>query len=161
MTATPSPELYVDGLLDVSFARGTVRLDLYSLSATETEPNGQPKPAHRQRLVMSAQSFVDFIGTLQAAGQSLRDKGVFGPQPAQQPQAGQPVAQQAVQAAAAEAVQAEVAPTAAPGADAGAPADQAAGTEKLPTQTPTQPGKRAPQSPNFAPRGSASQAETP
>lgn len=79
MTPKQHSELYVDGLLDVSFARGVVRVDLYSLSATEKHANGQPKPDFRQRIVMSSTNFVEFVGGLQQAVQSLREKGALPP----------------------------------------------------------------------------------
>ncbi|MBF0374341.1 MAG: hypothetical protein HQL39_13110 [Alphaproteobacteria bacterium] len=73
----PHPELYIDGLLDVSFARGIVRVDVYSYSATEKHANGQPKPELRQRMVMGSQAFIDFVNGLQLAVQSLREKGAL------------------------------------------------------------------------------------
>lgn len=77
MSQGPQPELFVDGLLDVSFARGIVRVDLYSLSASEKLPSGQPRPEQRQRLVMSVPSFMELVSALQQASQSLREKGAF------------------------------------------------------------------------------------
>lgn len=78
----PHSEIYIDGLLDVSFARGIVRVDVYSYSATEKHANGQPKPELRQRMVMGSQTFIDFVGGLQLAVQSLREKGALPGAPA-------------------------------------------------------------------------------
>ncbi|MCF8506945.1 MAG: hypothetical protein K9G59_18705 [Caulobacter sp.] len=86
----PHSELYIDGLLDVSFARGIVRVDVYSYSATEKHASGQPKPELRQRMVMGSQAFVDFVGGLQLAVQSLRDKGALPGNPALAPVAQTP-----------------------------------------------------------------------
>ena len=83
MSGTTEPDLFVDGLLDVSFSRGIVRLDLYSLSATEKVPNGGPKPEFRRRIVLSAQAFAEFANGIQLAAQSLRERGIVpgGPAP--------------------------------------------------------------------------------
>lgn len=132
MTSAPQPELYIDGLLDISFARGVVRVDLYSLSATEKLSTGQPKPEHRQRLLMSAQSFVEFASSLQGAAQSLRDQGVVGAG-AQQPQ---------------KSAEPDAPPTE-PDAQSvsAAPQVSAEAAEELEKKA-----KRAPTSPNFTPR---------
>ncbi|WP_147163556.1 hypothetical protein [Pararhodospirillum oryzae] len=129
MTASPQAELYIDGLLDVSFARGTVRIDLYSLSATAKASNGQPLPEHRQRLILSVPSFLDFVGGLNMAAGSFRDKGVLpGTAPAAAPEGGQ-----------------------AP------PAPAAASPEPAPA-SPAPAVKRTPSSPNFAPVSDSTEA---
>ncbi|WP_207477545.1 hypothetical protein [Arenibaculum pallidiluteum] len=126
MSSNAASELFVDGLLDVSFARGIVRVDLYSLSAVEKNAQGQPKPELRQRLVLSAQGFVDLVNGLQIAAQSLRERGALPGAPAAVP----------LRAVEAEAPAPE--PDAAPAAAAAqAPADTA--TRAVPARTPRSP----------------------
>ena len=36
------PELYADGVFDIGFGNGMVRIDLFSLSALRKDANGQP-----------------------------------------------------------------------------------------------------------------------
>jgi hypothetical protein len=71
------PELFVDGLLNVTLVKGLVRVDLFSLSATETQKDGQPTPQFRQRLVMHPQSLVEIMKSLQVAINALTEKGVL------------------------------------------------------------------------------------
>ena len=74
--ALTDPDLFIDGLLDISFARGIVRVDLYSLSAVEKTPQGLPKSEFRRRLVMSTDGFLEFVNGLMMGVQFLRDRGV-------------------------------------------------------------------------------------
>lgn len=123
MPPSSQTELYIDGLLDVSFARGVVRVDLYSYSAQEKHSNGQPKSEFRQRLVMSAQNFVEFVGGLQLAVQSLHERGAL------------PMAQVVTGGQAQPAPVSEFAPAPVP----------------VPVAKPVETKKGPPRSPNFAP----------
>lgn len=92
MTTTPPaddrvPELYADGVFDVGFGNGMVRIDLYSLSATLKDTNGQPLPAIRQRVVMSLPGFLASLDALEGMRRRLETAGVLGG-PAQPPVAG-------------------------------------------------------------------------
>lgn len=82
------PEIFADGVLDVGFGNGMVRIDLFSLSATRRGPDGQPAPAVRQRVVMSLPGFLNSLRALEGMRRRLEDAGVipageFGPAPAQ------------------------------------------------------------------------------
>lgn len=88
------PEIFVDGLLNVTLIKGLVRLDLYSLSATEAQKDGQPSPQFRQRLVMHPQALLEIVQSMQVAINALTEKGLLnlklpsnGPQVAPPPSA--------------------------------------------------------------------------
>lgn len=72
------PELYADGVFDVGFGNGMVRIDLYSLSAVRKDANGQPLPAIRQRVVMSLPGFLASLDALEGMRQRLEEAGVLG-----------------------------------------------------------------------------------
>ncbi|CAO3459431.1 hypothetical protein [Azospirillum largimobile] len=73
------PELYADGVFDIGFGNGMVRIDLFSLSALRKDDNGQPLPAIRQRLVMSLPGFIASLSALEGMRQRLEAAGVLAP----------------------------------------------------------------------------------
>jgi len=73
------PELYADGVFDIGFGNGMVRIDLFSLSALRKDDNGQPLPAIRQRVVMSLPGFLASLSALEGMRQRLEAAGVLTP----------------------------------------------------------------------------------
>lgn len=73
------PELYADGVFDIGFGNGMVRIDLFSLSALRKDANGQPLPAIRQRVVMSLPGFLASLSALEGMRQRLEAAGVLPP----------------------------------------------------------------------------------
>ncbi|BAI76946.1 hypothetical protein AZL_f01860 (plasmid) [Azospirillum sp. B510] len=86
------PELYADGVFDIGFGNGMVRIDLYSLSALRKDDNGQPLPAIRQRVVMSLPGFLASLSALEGMRQRLEAAGVLPPGAAAAPVASAPPA---------------------------------------------------------------------
>lgn len=73
------PELYADGILDIGFGNGMVRVDLFSLSPVRKDENGQPLPALRQRVVMSLHGFLSSLAAMDGMRQRLEEAGVLVP----------------------------------------------------------------------------------
>ncbi|NYZ17556.1 hypothetical protein HL658_33860 [Azospirillum sp. RWY-5-1] len=73
------PELFADGVLDVGFGNGMVRIDLFSLSAVRRDANGQPLPALRQRVVMSLPGFLSALQAMEGMRRQLEQAGVLPP----------------------------------------------------------------------------------
>lgn len=73
------PELYADGIFDIGFGSGMVRIDFFSLSAVHKDENGQPLPAVRQRVVMSLQGFLNGLATMDGMRQRLEAAGILVP----------------------------------------------------------------------------------
>lgn len=71
------PDIFVDGLLNVTLMKGLVRLDFYSLSATESQKDGQPLPEFRQRVVLTPQALLEVVQSMQVAIRALGEKGVL------------------------------------------------------------------------------------
>lgn len=146
-----TPDLFVDGVLNVTLVKGMIRLDLFSLSATEYR-DGQPQPEFRQRLVMSPQTLVTLQQELQGAIVALRERGLIP----MTPSGGGP--QVSASLAAPAAVQAAPLSKTAVGAEASGPAGpeprEASADEPAaappPAAEPQPPSPpRTPRSPNF------------
>lgn len=135
------PELYADGVFDIGFGNGMVRIDLYSLSALRKDETGQPLPAIRQRVVMSLPGFLASLSALEGMRQRLEAAGVLpptmtansgtAPAPSHAPSAA-PAFQSPVQAAPVQAMAQPASPT---------------GPSTGPATPATPPGR--PRSPNF------------
>jgi len=77
MSAPESKELFADTLSDINFGNGMVRMDFASLSATDTDINGDPVMAFRQRIVMSPQGFLETFATMQSMIGKLEEVGMI------------------------------------------------------------------------------------
>ncbi len=76
MRNSPVAELFADGIGDISFGAGVVRIDLYSFSATDKDAAGNPGRELRQRVIMSPQGFVESFAAMQAMIGRLRQAGI-------------------------------------------------------------------------------------
>ncbi|PGH59343.1 hypothetical protein CRT60_01590 [Azospirillum palustre] len=128
------PELYADGVFDIGFGNGMVRIDLFSLSALRKDGNGQPLPAIRQRVVMSLPGFLASLSALEGMRQRLEAAGVLPPNSGTVPPALAPSAAPAFQSP----VQAPVQPA------SPSQAVSQASAQPAPAAPPTRP-----RSPNF------------
>lgn len=72
-----TPELFADGIMELGFGNGMVRMDLYSLSAVERDDDGNPKKEFRQRIIMPPQGFLESFSTMQEMFKRLEDAGVI------------------------------------------------------------------------------------
>jgi len=70
------PELYSDGIGEITVSGSIVRVDLMSLSATERDANNTPKSVLRQRIIFSVEGFANSVDVMQKALQGLVDAGV-------------------------------------------------------------------------------------
>ena len=70
------PELYSDGVGEITVSGSIVRVDLVSLSPTERDANNSPKSVLRQRLIFSVEGFANSVEVMQKALQGLVDAGV-------------------------------------------------------------------------------------
>ncbi len=77
MSGGTIPEVYADGTYEIGFANGMVRIDLFSLSATDKDDEGRPTREVRQRIIMNAQGFLDTLGSMQRMGVRLEEAGVL------------------------------------------------------------------------------------
>lgn len=78
------PEIYTDGIGEITVSGSIVRVDLTSLSPTDRNPDNTPRPAFRQRVIFSIEGFANSVDVMQKALQGLVDAGVVrrtGPAP--------------------------------------------------------------------------------
>src|SRR4051794_7782956 len=71
------PEVYTDGVDEITVGGSIVRVDLVSLSPTERDLNNVPKKVFRQRLIFSVEAFANSVEVMQQAFQGLVDAGVI------------------------------------------------------------------------------------
>jgi hypothetical protein len=71
------PELFTDGIGEITVSGSIVRVDLTSLSPTERNPDNTPRAVFRQRLVFSVEGFANSVDVMQKALQGLIDAGVI------------------------------------------------------------------------------------
>lgn len=77
-----SEERYADAFGEISLVGPTVRIDLVSLSPSEKDDKGQPKPVFRQRIVMPVDGFLQSFGLMARVMQQLEQQGVIKRAPA-------------------------------------------------------------------------------
>lgn len=70
-------QIFVDGVSEVSFGQGAVRIDFYTLSHDKRDAEGNPARILVQRLVMTPQGFADSLGPLQATAEKLVQVGIL------------------------------------------------------------------------------------
>lgn len=70
------PELFTDGIGEITVSGSIVRVDLTSLSPTERNPDNTPRAVLRQRVIFSIEGFANSVDVMQKALQGLVDAGV-------------------------------------------------------------------------------------
>lgn len=71
------PELFSDGIGEITVSGSIVRVDLTSLSPTERNPDNTPRAVLRQRVIFSVEGFANSVDVMQKALQGLIDAGVI------------------------------------------------------------------------------------
>jgi hypothetical protein len=88
-----SDDVYADGIGEITVTGPIVRIDLVSLSPTERDAGGNPKPVFRQRVVMPAEGFAGAFELMRKVVDGMRASAVLPPQPPQ-PASGVPASGQ-------------------------------------------------------------------
>ncbi|MBF9233893.1 hypothetical protein [Microvirga alba] len=70
-------EVYSDGIAEITVTGPIVRIDLMSLSPTERDAKGNPKPVLRQRIVMPVDGFANSVELMQKAVNGLIEAGAI------------------------------------------------------------------------------------
>src|SRR5215212_1432201 len=79
------PEVYTDGIDEITVGGSIVRVDLVSLSPTDRDSNNVPKKVFRQRLIFSIEAFANSVEVMQNALHGLVEAGVVKRTPARPP----------------------------------------------------------------------------
>ncbi len=65
---------YIDGISQVHFINGMVRMDLFTL---QPQPNAEPLQDKAGQLVMTPQGFLNALGAMQQLADRLAEAGVI------------------------------------------------------------------------------------
>ncbi len=68
-------EIFADGIGQIRFVGGMVRIDLISLDAGE-EPDSKPVPVSKERIIMPSEGFLRSFDTMQRLIDQLLENGV-------------------------------------------------------------------------------------
>lgn len=52
-------EVFIDGISEITVTGPTVRIDTFTASPSEKDKDGNPRPVHRQRVIMTLESFMN------------------------------------------------------------------------------------------------------
>ena len=69
-------EIYSDGVINIAFNKGMVRIEFGTLSITEKDENGSPKIFSRHQLVVTPQVFLETFSNMESMLQKLVDNGI-------------------------------------------------------------------------------------
>lgn len=69
-------EVFVDGISEITVTGPTIRIDMFSASPSEKDADGNPKPVHRQRVIMTLESFMNARDLIERVARELIQGGV-------------------------------------------------------------------------------------
>lgn len=68
-------EVFVDGISEITVTGPTVRIDTFTASPSEKDADGNPRPVHRQRIIMTLESFMNARDLIDRVGRELVQHG--------------------------------------------------------------------------------------
>jgi hypothetical protein len=69
-------EVFIDGISEITVTGPTVRIDTFTVSPSEKGADGNPKPVHRQRIIMTLESFMNARDLIERVARELVQGGV-------------------------------------------------------------------------------------
>lgn len=79
-------ERFIDGVTQIGFGAGMVRIDLGTLSADVKDEKGEPVMETRERLVMRPEAFVQMLIAFDHMAKRLADANILPKNPPEQGQ---------------------------------------------------------------------------
>ena len=73
------PEVFADGMGEITLSGGMVRIDLVSLSSSRKDSEGNPQLEFRQRIVMPPDGFLRCFSAMEDLVKKLVDAGLVKP----------------------------------------------------------------------------------
>ena len=70
-------ETFIDGVQEIGFGRGLVRMNLASLSATEHDDKNNPTLEVKHRLLMTPEGFLNLFGAMENMAKQLADAKIL------------------------------------------------------------------------------------
>ncbi|CCQ73521.1 hypothetical protein [Magnetospira sp. QH-2] len=72
-------QVFFDGIEDVYFVGGMIRIDFFCYSPSERDSDGRPAPAFKQQLVLSPKAFAQSFAMQERMMRTLAERGVVTP----------------------------------------------------------------------------------
>jgi hypothetical protein len=69
-------ETFIDGISEITVTGPTIRIDMFSASPSEKDADGNPRPVHRQRVIMTLESFMNARDLIERVARELIQGGV-------------------------------------------------------------------------------------
>jgi len=69
-------EIFLDGVSEITVTGPTVRIDTFTLSPSEKDTSGNPKPVPRQRIIMTLEGFMNARDLIERVAHELIEGGV-------------------------------------------------------------------------------------
>jgi hypothetical protein len=69
-------EVFIDGISEITVTGPTIRIDTFTASPSEKDADGNPKPVHRQRVIMTLESFMNARDLIERVARELIQGGV-------------------------------------------------------------------------------------
>lgn len=70
-------ETFIDGVQEIGFGKGLIRMNLASLSATDRDDKNNPTLEIRHRLLMTPEGFLNLFGAMENMAKQLADAKIF------------------------------------------------------------------------------------
>lgn len=70
-------ETFIDGVQEIGFGKGLIRMNLASLSATDRDDKNNPTLEVRHRLLMTPEGFLNLFGAMENMAKQLADAKIF------------------------------------------------------------------------------------
>jgi hypothetical protein len=68
-------EVFVDGISEITVTGPTVRIDTFTVSPSEKDADGNPRPVHRERIIMTLESFMNARDLIERVARELVQGG--------------------------------------------------------------------------------------
>jgi hypothetical protein len=70
-------ETFIDGVQEIGFGKGLIRMNLASLSATERDDEDNPTLEIKHRLLMTPEGFLNLLGAMENIAKQLADANIL------------------------------------------------------------------------------------
>lgn len=69
-------EIFIDGITEITVTGPTIRIDAFTVSPSERDNEGNPKPIFRQRIIMTVEGFMNARDLIERVARELIEGGV-------------------------------------------------------------------------------------
>lgn len=77
MSDQPINEIFVDGIMNISYNSGAFRYELVSVNPTQGDEKAEPEIIKHSRIVMTPQGFIQTVNAFKSFLEQVEDKGII------------------------------------------------------------------------------------